>query len=418
MATSTYCDLPRELDLASRLTLAEHIIDALARELNDIIEINSSAWRREGNGWGSYIYATVKVFDTRDRTTSRGIRFRVTDTYLGIQGGSANASRFARGGEPPADAPLAPAADIPQLAELNRELKRIGTPIVNTARAQDTEEALSLIDPDTSRLGAVNAARLGELQRHAPDSSAQTTTTSIFRLSQQHADSALDSTEPANALHSRLRRAPIVPPSVNGQIPNRRQTFQPAQTARQPRQADLQALDSSFGSPVDAQPRPDSSTAQLSSLRQNLASSFGNQTAADPPVQPQKAPRPTRHLIERPPKRARSDPPPTGASFLPDNDDEVHNDAADSTQLPSTAQPRQYQRSDSQQTQDQPASEPPTALLPRIAHALATYLPCTAEDLLAAMLAPPPATLMSFYDAQSQNAPSRDQAGQRGQRET
>lgn len=427
MAASTYCDLPRELDIVSRLTLSEHIIDAFSRELNDTVTINSSTWRREANGYGAYIYATVTVFDTRNQTTSRGIRFRVTDTYLGIQGGSADASRFSRGGDPPADAPLAPAADIPQLAEFNRELKRVSTPIITAARTQDSEEALSLLDPATSRLGAINFAQLGELQRHAPDPLAQTSTTSAFRYPQTHGDSASESTEPANTQQSRLRRVPILAPSYTNQRFNRRPPPQPAQTGRQPRPIDLQAHNSSFGSPVDAPLHQTPSTSQLLSLRQNLASTFRHQTPIDLPTIDPLAPPPVtsqaaRHLFERPAKRARSEPPPLDTTFLPDNHDDDHNDAADSTHQQSgpvaTDPPSQPERLDSQQRSVQVASEPLTASLPRIAHALAAYLPCTAEDLLAAMLGPPPSSLISFYDAQCQNAPNQDRTGRHGRRET
>ena len=163
---STYCDLPRGINLANRLALSEHIIDAFSRTLGNRVVINSTAWRVEGNHWGAYVYATIQMYDINGAPTSRGIRFRVTDTFIGIQGGSARAPRFAKG-PPPANAPLCPAADTPQLAELNLVLKRVGTPIASAART-DTPEARELLNPETSRLGALEAAQHGERSRSYP----------------------------------------------------------------------------------------------------------------------------------------------------------------------------------------------------------------------------------------------------------
>ena len=117
MVGSTYCDLPREFDIAHRLTLAEHIIDAFSSSLDHRVLIKSSACRWERKTWGLYVYATIQLYDHKRLTTPRGMRFRATDTFVGIQGGSAHSNRFI--GPPPADAPTCPAADVPHLAELN-----------------------------------------------------------------------------------------------------------------------------------------------------------------------------------------------------------------------------------------------------------------------------------------------------------
>ena len=441
MAASSYCDLPRDLDTASRLTLAEHIIDALSRSLQHRVLLTSNQWRWEKQHWGLYVYATIQLFDYRGQITTRGLRFRVTSTFLGIQGGSSTSTKFDPTLPPPADAPRCPAADTPQLAELNSILKRVGTPLVIASRARDTSEHIALTDPSTSRLGALDVAPLADLQRHGADPSASTslflqpptvqyqpTHHNPFPAAASASASESATTGPTTRQYT-SDRAPIAP--------IRRATYatypqtNPSEILPPVNQHPAPYVHSSFGSPVDAQPRSLPVSAQLQSLRHNLARTFGGESSAAPtpdsvpnhayqlPPPPHPRPPTNSAQITRPNslKRRRPESPDLDPdAFLPE--DEADESAPPTApELPAPFQqphsvahvPPNFHSSDIHRIADSLLDH----ILPRIARALAPLLQWHPDAVLIAMQNPPPPHHISF-NAPSQTAQHGDQTAQPG----
>ena len=318
-------------------------------------------------------------------------------------------------------------------------LNDIGTPIVNAARARDTPDNISLTGPTTSRLGALEIAPLGELQRHAPDPSAQTLylqpPTHTHQPSLYYPHSATTSAS-ALAAHG---------PSTQPYYPDRpliayhpEQAPRPTYTVHPHHKAAPTHPQSSFGSPADYQPRPHSVSSQLHALRQNLANVFGTDNTSIPasysatnnPPQllpqtnsrPPLPPKPAHASDYDPAKRRRIDiPDPEPAkTFLPDDE------AVDSAPLlsadhaltlqkqpaPTTSAPVNLHPSDVQRIADSVLDR----ISPHIAQALATLLQWPPDAVLSAMTNPPPPPRLSS-NAPSQNALSdarTDPHGQQG----